>query len=136
MFYITVKSPPLMVVNCGRQSSFCPFYAVLILLKCCFYYKTPKIGDKPNMAKKHREVQKLLAGASEAEIQITFLPGGATRIDIAPHGDTPEEIARWKEALDEAEGLWKDRENIEEEMKSIRRELNRTYSENNDAKTS
>lgn len=96
----------------------------------------PKLGDKPDMAKKHRKVQKLLAEASEAEIQVTFLPGGAARIDIAPHGDTPEETARWKEALDEAEGMWENREGIEEEMKSIRRELNRTYPENNDAETS
>jgi hypothetical protein len=97
----------------------------------------PKLGDKPNMAEKHREVRKLLDQTPEAEIHITYLPGGRARVDFIPHyPDTPEEMARWKEALDEAEGMWEDREDIEAERKAIRQELDRSYPANDDTKTS
>jgi hypothetical protein len=96
----------------------------------------PKLGDKPDMAEKHRKVQELLAAAGEDEIQITFLPGGTARIDIAPHTGAREEMVRWQEALAETEGMWEDREDIEAEMKAIRQELNRSYSATDDAKTS
>jgi hypothetical protein len=52
-----------------------------------------------------------------------------------PHADTPEDMARWKHALNEAEGLWKDRENTEEEMKAIRKELDRSFSDQDDRAT-
>lgn len=85
----------------------------------------PKLIEKSNMAAKHSEVRKILDSASETEISITYLPGGGTRIDVAPHTDTPGEVARWKEALKQVKGIWKDRSNIVEEMEDIRKECDR-----------
>jgi hypothetical protein len=82
------------------------------------------------------EVRKFLEVASDTEIRITYLPGGGARVDFAPHADTHEDIIRWKEALSEAEGMWADREDIEEEMKTIRKELDRSFPEQYDAKAS
>ncbi|MGC1951532.1 MAG: hypothetical protein WA970_02890 [Gammaproteobacteria bacterium] len=79
------------------------------------------------MANKHEEVRKLLKNAAESDIHISYFPGGRARVDFAPHADTPEDMARWKAALDEVEGLWKDRENIEAEMQAIRKELDRSF---------
>lgn len=99
----------------------------------------PQLAEKPkkpNMAGKREKIQKLLDEASEVEIHITHLPSGGTRVDFAPHADTPEEMARWNKALDEAEGMWEDREDIQEEMKTIRKELNRSFPEQDDTTSS
>lgn len=86
------------------------------------------------MANKHEEVRELLKNAAESEIHISYFSGGGARVDFAPPADTSEEMARWKEAVNEAAGLWEDRHNIEEEMNAIRKELDRSFTDQDDHK--
>lgn len=79
------------------------------------------------MANKHEEVRELLKNAAESEIHISYFSDGGARVDFAPHADTPQDLARWKAALDAVEGLWKDRETIEAEMRAIRDEFDRSF---------
>ena len=83
--------------------------------------------EKPGITAKHRQVRRLLDQASETEIRVTFLPGGTTRVDIAPHTEPSAEPVSWKEKLKTIKGIWKDREGIVEEMESIRREADRSF---------
>ncbi len=89
----------------------------------------PKIEKRLDMVKKREEVKKLLEQANESEIHVIYLPGGGARVDFEPHADTPQEVMRWKESLKKAEGMWKDREDIVEEMEIIREEADRSFRE-------
>jgi hypothetical protein len=45
-------------------------------------------------------------------------------------------VSEWKKALKKAKGMWKDRENIVEEMESIRKEGDRSFITMDDEKSS
>lgn len=80
------------------------------------------------MQEKRRIAHQLLEKTPEAEIHIIYMTGGDTHVEFTAHQtDTPEAMALWKKAITEAEGIWEDREVIEEELQGVRKELNRSF---------
>ncbi len=80
------------------------------------------------MSTKRERIEEILSHASDADIHITYLPNGSMRVDFDPYKALSPTLVKWKQALKNTRGLWADRQDIEEEMQTIRSEYDRSFS--------